>query len=79
MERCGQRVAGRVRTRALDHLRPRLQPGHRRPAGRERQAEVAEPAVGVEHPLARDGSKHRHHPAHECAVHLGVDLDEVER
>ena len=79
MERCGQRVVGRVGTRTFDHPGTEFQPRDERPAGREREAEVAEPAVGIEHPLPGGGGEHRHHPSHQRAIHLGIDLDEVER
>ena len=79
VERGGQLVPGRVRTRTLDHFIGSLQSGHERPPGRERETEIAESAKRVEHGLPRSGSKHRHHLPYERVVDLRVDLDEVER
>ena len=54
VERGPQPVGGRIGSCARPTISSsELQPGHVRSPGRERQAEVAEPAIGIEHLLSR--------------------------
>ncbi len=76
--RCRSHSAARY-ARSLDQARIALDADHARRAARQRQREVTQPAIQIEHPRARVQLQQLHGTRDQGLIHRRVDLDEVGR